>query len=270
LLLGLKGTTSEAELHVLRARLRGGILNKARRGELETPLPIGLVYGADGRVALDPDQQIQGAVRLLFETFRRVGSAIATVKAFRHQRLMFPRHARSGPRGGEVLWDVLEHARALEVLHNPRYAGAFFFGRTRQRRSPAGASRFELLSRDEWIALVPDAHPGYITWAEYEDNQRRLRENAQAHGAERRQSPPREGPALLQGLVLCGLCGERMTVRYHQRHGRLWPDYVCQKNAIRHAQPLCQAVVGAPIDDADGARGGARGPAGTARAMGGD
>jgi DNA invertase Pin-like site-specific DNA recombinase len=184
LLLGLKGTMSEAELHVLRARLRGGILNKARRGELETPLPIGLVYGADGRVALDPDQQIQGTVRLFFETFRRVGSAIATVKTFRHQRLMFPRHARSGPRGGEVLWDVLEHARALEVLHNPRYAGAFFFGRTRQRRSPEGASRFELLPRDEWIALVPEAHPGYITWAEYEDNQRRLRENAQAHGAD--------------------------------------------------------------------------------------
>jgi DNA invertase Pin-like site-specific DNA recombinase len=252
LLLGLKGTMSEAELHVLRARLRGGILNKARRGELESPLPIGFVYSVDGRVVLDPDQQVQGTLRLFFETFRRTGSAMATVKAFRHQRLKFPRRARSGPRGGEVLWDELEHARALEVLHNPRYAGAFFFGRTRQRRGPAGAGRFETLPRDEWIALVPGAHAGYIAWDEYEENQRRLRENSQAQGAERRKSPPREGPALLQGLVLCGVCGERMTVRYHQGHGRLWPDYVCQKNAIRHAQPLCQVLAGAPIDDAVG------------------
>ena len=127
---------SEAELHVLRARLRGGVLNKARRGELEGPLPIGFVYGADRRVRLDPDQQVQGTVRLFFETFRRTGSAMATVKAFRQQRLQFPRRARSGPQQGEILWDDLEHSRALEILHNPRYAGAFFFGRTRQRKSP--------------------------------------------------------------------------------------------------------------------------------------
>jgi DNA invertase Pin-like site-specific DNA recombinase len=250
LLLGLKGTMSEAELHVLRARLRGGILNKARRGELESPLPIGFVYGPDGRVHLDPDQQVQATLRLFFETFRRTGSAIATVKAFRHQRLQFPRRAQSGPQRGEVLWDALEHSRALEILHNPRYAGAFFFGRTRQRRSPAGGCQFETLPRDEWIALVPGAHGGYITWDEYEENQRRLRENSQAHGAERRRSPPREGPALLQGMVLCGVCGQRMTVRYRQGHGRLWPAYVCQKNGIRRGEPVCQSVAGASIDEA--------------------
>jgi DNA invertase Pin-like site-specific DNA recombinase len=253
LLLGLKGTMSEAELHVLRARLRGGVLNKARRGELETPLPIGFVYGPDGRVRLDPDQQVQGTVRLFFETFRRTGSGMATVKAFRHQRLKFPRRVRSGPQRGEVLWDDLQHARALEVLHNPRYAGAFCFGRTRQRKSPGHGVRFETLGRDEWIALVPDAHAGYIAWDVYEENQRRLRENSQAHGAERRKSPPREGPALLQGLVLCGVCGERMTVRYRQGQGHLWPEYVCQKNLVRHGAPLCQLLAGgASIDEAVG------------------
>jgi len=252
LLLGLKGTMSEAELHVLRARLRGGVLNKARRGELESPLPIGFVYGPDGRVHLDSDQQVQGTLRLFFETFRRTGSAIATVKAFRHQHLQVPHRARSGPHRGEVLWDDLAHSRALEILHNPRYGGAFFFGRTRQRRSPAGGCRFQTLPRDEWIALVPGAHDGYITWEAYEENQRRLRENAQAHGAERRMSPPREGPALLQGLVLCGICGERMTVRYRRGHGRLWPEYVCQKNGIRHGEPLCQMLAGAAIDEAVG------------------
>jgi hypothetical protein len=243
---------SEAELHVLRARLRGGILNKARRGELESPLPIGFVYGADGRVHLDPDQQVQGTLRLFFETFRRTGSAMATVKAFRHQRLKIPHRARRGPHRGEVLWDALEHSRALEILHNPRYAGAFFFGRTRQRRSPAGGCRFETVPRDEWIALVPGAHDGYITWDAFEEHQRRLRENSQAHGRERRTGPPREGPALLQGLVLCGVCGERMTVRYRRGHGRLWPEYVCQKNGIRHGEPLCQILAGASIDEVVG------------------
>jgi DNA invertase Pin-like site-specific DNA recombinase len=252
LLLGLKGTMSEAELHVLRARLRGGVLNKARRGELESPLPIGFVYGADGRVRLDPDQQVQGTVRLFFETFRRTGSAMATVKAFRHQQLKFPRRVRTGPQRGEVLWSDLEHSRALEVLHNPRYAGAFFFGRTRQRKRPGPGVHFEALPRDEWIALIPGAHDGYIAWDAYEENQRRLRENSRAHGAERRQSPPREGPALLQGLVVCGICGERMTVRYRQGQGRLWPEYVCQKNGIRQGQPLCQILTGAPIDAAVG------------------
>ena len=150
------------------------------------------------------------------------------------------------------MWDDLEHSRALEVLHNPRYAGAFFFGRTRQRKSATHGVRFETLPREEWIALVPAAHEGYINWDEYEENQRRLRENSQAQGAERRKSPPREGPALLQGLVLCGRCGERMTVRYRRGPGRLWPEYVCQKNAIRHAEPLCQILTGAPIDDAVG------------------
>jgi DNA invertase Pin-like site-specific DNA recombinase len=129
LLLGLKGTMSEAELHVLRARLRGGIVNKARRGELEIPLPVGFVYDAAGRVGLDPDRQVQETLRAFFQTFRRTGSATATVKAFRTQQLSFPRRARYGPHQGETLWGRLEHSRALWVLHNPRYAGAFFFGR---------------------------------------------------------------------------------------------------------------------------------------------
>src|SRR5436190_8295931 len=117
LLLGLKGTMSEAELHVLRARLRGGIVNKARRGELEVPLPVGFVYDAAGRVGLDPDRQIQETLRAFFQTFRRTGSATAPVKAFRDQQLPFPRRARFGAHQGETLWGRLEHSRALWVLH---------------------------------------------------------------------------------------------------------------------------------------------------------
>jgi len=252
LLLGLKGTMSEAELHVLRARLRGGILNKARRGELESPLPIGFCYDANARVILDPDKQVQETIRLFFQTFRRTGSAIATVKAFRTQGLQFPRRARTGPAKGEIIWGELEHSRALWVLHNPRFAGAFFFGRSRQRRHGDRSGTFERLPREEWTALIPDAHPGYISWQEFEETQRRLRENAQAHGVDRRQSPPREGPALLQGLVICGICGERMTVRYNHRNGKALPTYTCQRRGIARAEPVCQSIPGAHIDAAVG------------------
>jgi len=137
------------------------------------------------------------------------------------------------------------------VLHNPRFAGVFFFGRSRQRRTES-RTVVERLPRDEWTALIPDAHPGYITWDEFEENQRRLRENAQAIGGDRRRSPPREGPALLQGIVVCGQCGDRMTVRYHQRHGALWPTYVCQLRGIARADPICQSIPGRGLDEAIG------------------
>src|SRR5271166_6436603 len=125
LLLGLKGTISEAELYVLRARLRGGILSKAQRGELKTPVPVGLVHDPQDRVVLDPDRQVQDALRALFATYERTGSACATVKYFREQGLFFPRRLRHGVRKGQLVWATLVHSRVLQVLHNPRYASAF-------------------------------------------------------------------------------------------------------------------------------------------------
>ncbi len=252
LLLGLKGTMSEAELHVLKARLQGGIRNKARRGELKMPLPVGLVYDPLERVVLDPDSQVQDSLRILFDTFARTGSARATLRYFRENQLQFPQRPRSGPGKGELHWRSLGHWRVLQVLHNPRYAGAFAYGRSRQRRLPDGRVRFVRLPRPEWIALHPDKHAGYISWEQFEANQQQLAESAQAHGQERRKSPPREGPALLQGLAVCGLCGRRMTVRYHVRRDQLVPDYVCQSEGIAKAQPICQRIPGAGIDRAVG------------------
>ena len=252
LLLGLKGTMSEAELYMLRARLRGGLLNKARRGELKLALPVGMAYDSADRVVLDPDQQVQNSVHHLFRTFRRTGSASATVKAFRDQKLLFPRRPRSGPGKGELVWGALTHNRTLQVLHNPRYAGAFVFGRHRLHRDPDGRMRPRLLPREQWHTVLPEAHPGYISWEQYEQNQKTLRDNACAHGNDRRQSPPREGPALLQGLVMCGVCGDRMTVRYYSRQGRQWPAYVCQRDRIEYAGRICQHIPGAGIDDAIG------------------
>jgi len=252
LLLGLKGTMSEAELHVLRARLRGGILSKARRGELEMRLPIGFVYDGDKRVRLDPDSRIRDSILLLFRTFRRTGSASATVREFREKKLQFPRRVHDGARKGEVIWVELGHSRVLWVLRHPRYAGVYCFGRSRQRKHPDGRHLFVRLPRDEWTAFIPDAHEGYISWTEFEENVQKLRDNAQALGLEREKSPPREGPALLQGLAICGICGERMTVRYHDLRGQRIPDYVCQRRGIQRGEPPCQRIRGAGLDDAIG------------------
>ena len=250
LVLGLKGTMSEAELHLLRARLQGGILSKAKRGELRAPLPIGFVYNSEGQVIVDPDQQVQESLRIFFQTYRRIGTAWGTVQVFRKQKFLFPRRLRKGVRKGELVWGELRFSRALSILHNPRYAGAFFFGRTRTRKTVDGGTLTKRLPKEEWHTLLPDAHEGYISWEEYEGNQRRLRETAQAYGGDRRKSPPREGPALLQGLILCGRCGQRMTVRYHQRSETLIPDYLCQRAGIEQGGPICQQLLGADIDKA--------------------
>ena len=252
LLLGLKGTMSEAELHVLRARLRGGILSKAKRGELRGPLPVGFAYGPQDTVVLDPDAQVQQVIRLFFDTYRRTGSMLATVKEFRTQDIAFPRRVKRGPHLGELVWGELLHSRARQIIHNPRYAGAFFFGRTRTRTAPDGHKRITRPPRDQWI-LLPGIHPGYITWDDYEENLRRLQANAQTRGPDRRRSPPREGPALLQGLAICGRCGERMTVRYHSYHAKHVPDYWCGRSRINHGQPgVCQTIHGGSLDEAIG------------------
>ncbi|HKF04163.1 MAG TPA: recombinase family protein [Candidatus Sulfotelmatobacter sp.] len=248
LLLGLKGTMSEAELHVLRARLQGGILNKARRGELFIRPPIGFAYDAVGRMILDPDQQIQRTIRRLFDTFQRTGSAMATVRDFRNSDVLFPRRIHSGPTKGDVIWGKLEHSQVLRVLHNPRYAGVFVYGLTRTRKGVNGDCRVQRLPREEWHTFLPESHPAYISWPEYERNLKRLRESAQAIGSERRKSPPREGPALLQGLIICGKCGRRMTLRYHVRQAGLCPEYVCQRKGIENAEPPCQRIPGLEVD----------------------
>lgn len=250
LLLGLKGTMSEAELHVLKARLQGGIRNKARRGELEMPLPIGLVYHPDGSVMLDPDQQIRAAVQLLFETFRQCASATATVKRFCREGWLFPCRIRRGIGKGDLHWVSLEHWRIVDILHNPRYAGAFAYGRTRQVYRVGRRHNAVQLKREDWQVLICDAHPGYIDWDEFERNQITLKQNVAAFVASTRGNVPREGVGLLQGRVLCGICGARMRVRYQGVAGRLEPYYVCTEEMVRRAGKTCQSVRGRAIDEA--------------------
>ena len=248
LILGMKGQLSEYELHFLRARLLGGQISRARRGELIVPLPVGLVYDGAGHVILDPDTAIQGALRHLFTTFEATGSASACVKAFRAAGLTFPWRHKKGPRKGEVDWHPLRHHTVLRILHNPRYAGAFTYGRRREHKLPGGKTVTTKLPRDQWIAFIPGAHPGYITLDQYEANTAKLAANAAAHGRDRAAGPPREGTALLQGIIVCGRCGARMTVRYHTRGTRQVPTYACQRDGIENARPFCAVIPGHALD----------------------
>ncbi len=252
LLLGLKGTMSEAEIHVLRARLQGGVESKARRGELKMRLPTGLVYDQQDRVVLDPDRQVQQSFFAFFDTFQRTGTACATVRYFRKQGLMLPQRLARGPRKGEVVWLAPIHTRALQILHNPRYAGAFCRGRTQTHKDVEGRVHRHQVAQEKWAVLLPNFHPGYISWEQFQRNQQRLRENSHAHGKDRRRSPPGEGPALLQGITICGICGQRMTVRYHSNKAGLTPTYVCQQEGIQCVEPICQSIPGARIDEAIG------------------
>ncbi len=252
LLLGLKGTMSEAELHVIRSRLRGGQLSKARRGELRTPLPVGFITDAADNIVLDPDAGVQQAIRLLFNKFTATKSARATVKAFAADEIRFPIRILKGHRKGELAWGPLTHTTVLRVLHNPRYAGAFSYGRNRTITQPNGKLRIETVPREDWIALVHDVHAGYITWDRYETNQKLLENNSRAHGKERNAGPPREGAALLQGIAICARCGRRLTIGYHDRRGTPVPDYKCMSNAIELGVKACQSISGGVIDAAIG------------------
>ena len=250
LLLGLKGTMSEAELHFLKARMRGGMINKARRGELEMRPPIGLVYRDDGVLILDPDTEVQAAMRLVFDTFEKTGSAMQTTKIFREQGLLFPRRIRTGLGNGELHWAQASHSRIIQVLHNPRYAGAFVYGRVRTRLLPDGKHSTIKVPRSDWQFVIPGINAGYISWEQFEVNQKRLTENAMGFGGMRNAGPAREGPALLQGRVICGICGERMGVHYSIAYHQVTPTYVCQEASIRKSERVCQRVPGRVVDEA--------------------
>ena len=249
LLLGLKGTMSEAELHVLKARLRGGVLNKVRRGEYRCLLPTGFVYDAKGAVVLDPDAQVRETIAHFFETFARVGSAHQTVRAFRDEGLKFPSRLRAPATG--VVFQQLTASAAIRTLRNPRYAGAYAFGQRVYLRTVEGKKTFRKRPAEEWTACIRDAHPGYVTWERYEENLRVLASKGHGYDAAR-SSPPREGVALLQGRAVCGRCGRHMRSRYRDVRGKLESWYVCDRATDAQGEPNCQSVAGPPVDEALG------------------
>lgn len=227
LLLGVKGTMSQAELHLIRARLQGGKQNKAQKGELRFPLPVGFVYDAEGKTVLDPDEQVRSAVAMFFAKFEECGSAYGAVRAIGEAGLEFPKRAYGGVWDGQLVWGRLTHSRALGLLGNPCYAGCYAFGRygTRKTITQSGQIVAKTVCKpmEQWEVLIEDHHPGYITWAGYLKNQALLKGNC-THGKDDAMSSgaPREGSALLQGLLICGRCGRRLTVRYGP-----CPQYEC-------------------------------------------
>jgi len=253
LLLGFKGTMSEAELQWLRSRLLGGKLEKAQHGELRFRPPAGLILDPAGRVVLDPDEEVQQAIRLVFDLFEQAGSALAVVKHFNAHHLRFPNRLWGKRQAGELVWGPLTHSRVLEVLHNPAYAGTYVYGRTqtRTRPLPGEAPRVKghtrPVAREEWPIVLHDAHPGYLSWEQFLRNQQRLDDNRTFRPEERR-GAVREGMALLQGIVLCGQCGRRMRVRY-LADGTI-PSYDCNALHVRHAGPTCQTIRGDAVDAA--------------------
>jgi DNA invertase Pin-like site-specific DNA recombinase len=251
LLLGLKGTLSEAELHSLRLRLDAGRLSKARRGELAHHLPTGLVREPDGTVQFDPDAAVQERIRLVFRKFAELGSMQKVLRYLVKHGLLLPRRQTSGLYAGEVLWKEPSINAVTSILKNPAYAGAFAYGRriaepTRQVPGRPATGRIRQ-PRARWLALVPDVYPAYISWAQYERNQVTIAENRQrmAERLTRRQAL-RGGAALLAGLARCGLCGHAMQVAY--KDGRF--QYVCNRTQALYAKPTCQYLSGRPIDEA--------------------
>ena len=250
LVLGLKGTMSEAELHVLRARLLGGIRNKAARGELHRGLPVGLVRGeADGEVLLHPDESVTAAIRAVFERFAEMGSARRVWLCFRSQGLRFPLQSNTL---ADVRWVTPTYTKIHEVLTNPFYAGVYVYGRTQQTCYVDDGGRLrkriKLRPRSQWPVFIRDHHRGFIDWETFEANQSRLAQNTrprphQGGGA------VREGAALLQGIAVCGHCGRRLSVHYSGRYSA--PGYHCAgKNIVNGRGEYCLNVGGVQIDAA--------------------
>jgi DNA invertase Pin-like site-specific DNA recombinase len=241
LLLGLKGTMSELELHLLRGRLTAGLLSKAARGELALQLPAGLVRDADGRVTKDPDREVQDRLALIFATFLEQGSVAKVMRSLSSRRLAVPRRDRFG----EVAWRAPTTGMLGDILKNPAYAGAFVYGRTRSchRHYASGKLATTPCPMAEWKVVVQGKYPAYLDWGSFERIQAMLRDNHAEYVRNRTRGAPRDGAALLQGIVWCGQCGHKMAVQYKAGN-----RYVCNHLRATRGEPVCQHLPADPID----------------------
>jgi DNA invertase Pin-like site-specific DNA recombinase len=250
LLLGVKGTLSEAELMTLRTRLHEGRWNKARKGQLARSVPSGYVVEEDGRWIKDPDRQVQERLAYVFALFRRLGVARQVVRVLREEQLRLPVRVWGGPARGQLLWKAPTYGIVMRLLRNPAYAGVYVYGEWAyegtDRNPKTGKSRPHYRAPQDWPVCIEDHHAGYISWETYLANRRRLHQNgfrAMSQGA------PRAGVALLQGLVWCGRCGARMGVNtYSARAGRK-PSYICNHSYNDGAAHTCQSMTSGPIDE---------------------
>lgn len=246
MLLGLKGTISEVELHTLKNRLHQGKLNKARRGELFSSVPMGYVRSPSGGVVFDPDEQVQTVVRLVFSKFEELGAASAVLKYLVEHGIDLGIRQHSGPDRGELTWRRPASSTLINMLHHPMYAGAYAYGRRRSDPRKASSGKYKrgkVLSQDEWDVLRRDELPAYITWDQYLANQRQLERNGTGMAA---LGAAREGNALLNGLLFCGHCGRRMVVSFRNR--RVF-RYACAQQNLMYGADRCQSLSGRVLDE---------------------
>jgi len=251
LLLGVKGTISEAELFTLRTRLYEGRWNKARKGLLHFSLPVGYVRGAEGGWTLDPDTQVRARLDYLFECFRRHGVVRSVVRELKGQGLELPTRVAAQEGYGSLVWKAPTLGAVIRILHNPAYAGAYVYGRSEYsnlRRSPkTGKASAHVRSVDQWPVKITAHHPAYIGWEEFVKNQERLRQN---WNHDENRGVPREGRALLQGIVYCGICGRKMRVQDRAAKENRSPSYVCGRGYDDGDEKICQSMTSRPIDAA--------------------
>jgi len=251
LLLGVKGTLSEAELFTLRTRLYEGRWNKARKGLLRFPLPVGYVLAADGGWVLEPDTQVRERLSYVFDSFRHFGVVRAVVRDLRRQGLELPTRRTTKEAYGSLTWKEPTLSTVVRILHNPAYAGAYVYGRSEyfsERRSPkTGKASAHVRNVAQWPVRITEHHPAYIGWEEFVKNQEQLRQN---WGHDENRGVPREGRALLQGIVYCGVCGRKMSVQNRSVKESRSPSYVCVHGYQNGEERSCQCMTSRPIDTA--------------------
>ena len=251
LLLGVKGTLSEAELFTLRTRLYEGRWNKARKGLLGFPLPVGYVRAVEGGWVLDPDTQVRERLTYVFDSFRHLGVVRAVVRDLKRQGLELPTWVTAKEAYGALIWKEPRLSTVVRILHNPAYAGAYVYGRSEyfsERRSPkTGKAAVHVRNVAQWPVRIPEHHPAYIGWEEFMKNQEQLRQN---WGQDENRGVPREGRALLQGIVYCGICGRKMSVQNRSMKESRWPSYVCGRGYQSGEEKSCQCMTSRPIDAA--------------------
>jgi DNA invertase Pin-like site-specific DNA recombinase len=254
LLLGLKGTMAQAELHFIHSRLQGGKLNKARKGELRFPLPVGYVFDDADRIVKDPDQQVRSAIELVFTAFAQTGSAYGVVHSFAGKKLLFPKRSYGGAWAGKLQWGRLTDSRVLAILRNPSYAGVYAFGRYRCVKEILDngevRTRVAHMPREDWLVEIRDHHEGYTSLEQHLKNLDRLEKNRTNPKEAVLSGPAREGLALLQGLLVCGCCGRRLTSRY-RGNGGIYPIYECNwRKREGLSRKSCMTIPCGPLDRA--------------------
>lgn len=252
LLLGLKGTMSQAELHLMMVRLYGGKVNKAKKGLLQFYLPIGYCYSPEGEIDFDPDIQIKASIDLLFETFNQTHSAYGVMSHFAKNKINFPTRPKNGKWKGKLIWGRLPHHRILYILQNPFYAGTYTFGRFKNIKILNDQGQIKNIQQkvpmEKWEVILKDHHPAYTNWQSYLNNQETLIKNQTRDSTYTLPSPVREGPMLLQGILICGKCGHRLSVRYKGSNGK-YPTYECNMQVRKGINaPMCISMRSSYVD----------------------